>query len=251
MSVKPKIRTVLFDIGYTLTYFDGDFAQKTAESYTVLANALNREGCNVNVTKFAGRFHEVISQYYRDREKDLVERPVDQFVRQVLSEAGQNHIADEKVRLAINEMYAITEERWQIEEDAHPTLKELIRLGFHLGAVTNAADSVDVSAIIDSHQLRDYFETITISADFGIRKPDPRIFEIAMQRIGAAPESSVMVGDTLGADILGAHRAGLRGIWITRRSESPLNAALKTSITPDAEVSTLAEIPALLAQWNQ
>ena len=250
MSGKTQIDTVFFDLGYTLVYFTGDFAQKAVESYTVLANALIREGCNLDVIKFAERFQDLVTQYYHDREKDLRERPIDQFVRKVLREADQNHISDEKVRAALNEMYAVTEECWRIEEDTHSTLKELLRFGCHLGIITNAADARDVARIIDDHDLRGYFETIVISADLGIRKPDPRIFEVAMQRTGSSPESSVMVGDTLGADILGAHRTGMKGIWITRRSENPNNALLRSSITPDAEIGTLAEIAPLLARWN-
>ena len=251
MDGKVQINTVFFDLGYTLVYFDGDFLQKTSESYTVLAHALNREGCSLDVVKFAERFQDLVTQYYHDRERDLRERPMDQFVRQALREANQDHLSNGKVRSALNEMYSITEDRWRLEEDTHPTLKELTRRGFHLGIITNAADARDVARIIDSHELRGYFETIVISADLGVRKPDPRIFEVAMQRTGSKPETAVMVGDTLGADILGAHHAGLRGIWITRRSENPNNALLRNSITPDAEISSLAEIPALLERLNR
>jgi FMN phosphatase YigB (HAD superfamily) len=59
-----------------------------------------------------------------------------------------------------------------------------------------------------------------------------------------------MVGDNLSADILGAHRAGMRGIWITRRSEDPRNALLRNTIIPDGEVKSLEEIPSLLQDWN-
>ncbi|MRR30439.1 HAD family hydrolase [bacterium] len=205
----------------------------------------------MNVTKFAERFQDLITQNYHDRERDLRERPIDQFVHQALREARQDHLSDEKVRSALNEMYAITEDCWRLEEDTHPTLKELTRRGFHLGIITNAADARDVARIIDTHELRGYFETIVISADLGIRKPDPRIFEVAMQRTASKPDNAVMVGDNLNADILGAHRAGLKGIWITRRSENPNTSLQRSSITPDAEITALAEIPALLERWNQ
>ncbi len=250
MSSKPKINTAFFDLGYTLVYFDGDFARKTIESYTVLANALVREGCNLDVIKYSERFQDLITQYYHDREKDLRERPIDGFVHQVLREMRQDTLSDSAIRRALNEMYVVTEDCWRLEDDTHPTLKSLHNLGFHLGIITNAADARDVARIIDGRNLRDYFETIVISADLGVRKPDPRIFEVALQRTGSSPETSVMVGDTLGADILGAHRVGMRGIWITRRSENPHNASLRSSITPDGEIKALAEIPDLLALWN-
>jgi HAD superfamily hydrolase (TIGR01662 family) len=244
------IRTVLFDLGYTLTYFDGDFEQVTAASYTVLAQALNRQGCHLHVDKFAERFHDLMNQYYHDREIDLVEKPVEDLVHRLLKLVGQDHVPPEKIRLAMDEMYAVTEEKWKLEPDAHSTLQELIRSGFKLGIVTNAADAADVGKIVDAHRLRIYFEAIIISADFCIRKPDPRIFSIALQRLGGEPASTVMVGDNLGADILGAHRAGMRAIWITRRSENANSALQRSTIIPDAEIASLGELPTLLNQWN-
>jgi HAD superfamily hydrolase (TIGR01662 family) len=250
MTDQTAVRTVLFDLGFTLTYFDGDFEKTTSESYVVLGNALNRQGCHLNVVKFADRFQDLIVQYYHDRDKDLVERPVEDLIHRVLKRAGQDHLPPEKIRQAMDEMYAVTEERWKLEADAHSTLQDLISRGYRLGMVTNAADAVDVAKIVDNHRLRIYFDAIIISADYGIRKPDPRIFEIALQRMAADRTSTVMVGDNLGADILGAHRAGLRGIWITRRSEDPRSALLRNSIIPDAEVAALADLPELLQSWE-
>lgn len=250
MNDQTAVRTVLFDLGYTLTYFDGDFEKTTTESYAVLGNALNSQGCHLNVVKFADRFHDLIVQYYHDRDKDLVERPVEDLVHKVLKRAGQDHLPPEKIRLAMDEMYAVTEARWKLESDTHATLQELLRRGYCLGMVTNAADAVDVAKIVDNHRLRIYFDAIIISADYCIRKPDPRIFEIALQRMSADAASTVMVGDNLGADILGAHRAGMRGIWITRRSEDPRSALLRNTIIPDAEIITLETIPSLLQEWN-
>jgi FMN phosphatase YigB (HAD superfamily) len=55
-----------------------------------------------------------------------------------------------------------------------------------------------------------------------------------------------MVGDTLGADILGAHNAGLLAIWITRRAETPANQAHQDTIQPDVTIDTLSELPDVL-----
>jgi FMN phosphatase YigB (HAD superfamily) len=60
------------------------------------------------------------------------------------------------------------------------------------------------------------------------------------------PDEAVMVGDTLTADILGAQNTGMYGIWITRRAHRPENLNLKVSITPDAVIGTLDELPAAI-----
>jgi FMN phosphatase YigB (HAD superfamily) len=55
-----------------------------------------------------------------------------------------------------------------------------------------------------------------------------------------------MVGDKLSADILGASKAGLYSIWITRRADIPANQAFAAEIIPDATIATLSELPGLL-----
>jgi FMN phosphatase YigB (HAD superfamily) len=55
-----------------------------------------------------------------------------------------------------------------------------------------------------------------ISEEVGVTKPDPRIFGIALDRLGQRPESTVMVGDAWGTDIVGAHAAGLHAVWFNR-----------------------------------
>lgn len=251
MDKHLPVSTVFFDLGYTLMYFNDDFRKKTSESYLVLANSLKRQGCAIDTVKFAERFETVITQYYHDREKDLVEKPVEGFIRQVLLEFGQDHQVKTKYRSAMDEMYAVTEHHWQLEDDAIPTLVALQKMGIRLGIISNAADVQDVQNLIDKHQIRNYFDVVVVSSDIGIRKPAPGIFTTALQRMNASAANSILVGDTLGADILGAHRAGMRGIWITRRSENPRNALMRNTIIPDAEISTLAELPAVISEWNR
>lgn len=56
-------------------------------------------------------------------------------------------------------------------------------------------------------------DVVVVSGDEGISKPDPRIFHIALARLGVAAADAVMVGDSWAADITGAARAGIRAVW--------------------------------------
>jgi FMN phosphatase YigB (HAD superfamily) len=94
--------------------------------------------------------------------------------------------------------------------------------------------------------LRPFFEFILTSAALGIRKPDIRIFQTALDRFRVQPEAAVMVGDTLDADVLGANQSGIYSIWITRRAQVPEEGELV--IQPQAVVTTLYQIPDLLAE---
>lgn len=246
---RKKIKAVLFDLGYTLIYFQGDFSQTVFDSYLVLADHLKELGCDIDRQSFAERFSKQMNMYYQKRDVDLLELPVDSLVEQVLSELGQKYLPAKFLREAMNKMYLATESHWHIEEDTYLTLKTLTRLGFKLGLISNASDSWDVNNLINNHKLRPYFSTILISADEGIRKPNPKLFLKAASEMGVTPSETVMVGDTIEADVLGAHQCGMKAIWISRRKEMPDILADDPSLRPDAEIKTLQELPEVLQHW--
>ena len=61
--------------------------------------------------------------------------------------------------------------------------------------------------------LSDYIDVLVVSEEAGMSKPDPRIFEITLERLGCTPDEVVMVGDSWTADIAGAIASGIRPIW--------------------------------------
>jgi putative hydrolase of the HAD superfamily len=73
--------------------------------------------------------------------------------------------------------------------------------------------------------LGDYFDTIILSEDAGVNKPSPRYFDYAFKMAGAARETTLMIGDNLQTDILGALNAGIDALLFNRWSvdvgESP------------------------------
>ena len=56
-------------------------------------------------------------------------------------------------------------------------------------------------------------DVLIVSEDAGISKPDPGIFNIALDALGAQPAEAVMVGDSWSADVIGARAAGIRAVW--------------------------------------
>ena len=84
---------------------------------------------------------------------------------------------------------------------------ELAAMGLRLGVVSNW--DVALTGYLEELGLRERFATIVTSAEAGAPKPDPRIFELALERLGVAPERALHVGDSE-ADELGAHAAGMR-----------------------------------------
>ena len=58
-----------------------------------------------------------------------------------------------------------------------------------------------------------FIDELVVSEETGMSKPDPRIFQIALDRLGRRADEVVMVGDSWAADVLGARAAGIRAIW--------------------------------------
>jgi HAD superfamily hydrolase (TIGR01509 family) len=87
-------------------------------------------------------------------------------------------------------------------------LTRLRAAGFRLAVVSNSEGTVE--AMLEEVGLRRHFETVLDSTVVGLVKPDPRIFQLALDRLGASPSETVMVGDSPSADVVGARGAGLR-----------------------------------------
>jgi putative hydrolase of the HAD superfamily len=67
---------------------------------------------------------------------------------------------------------------------------------------------------VERHSLEQYFDCIIIEGEFGVGKPDERVFRYALEACGANPESTWMVGDSLEADIAPAVSLGLHAVWV-------------------------------------
>lgn len=246
---EPKI--VLFDLGSTLIHFTGDWVQVTAEADQAICRALEEAGVRVDQAAFVRDFRQRLEAHHRQRETEFIEFTTSYILKTTLSEWGYPQASPDLLNRITRAMYAVSQSYWRAEEDAEPTLKDLRELGYRLGLISNAGDDTDVQTLVDNANLRPFFDVILTSAACRIRKPNPRIFELALQSWNAEPERAIMVGDTLGADILGAHNAGLFSVWITRRADTAANRAHADTIQPDATIRALADLPALLVALNK
>ena len=85
--------------------------------------------------------------------------------------------------------------------------------------------------------LEGRFRFVVFSQDYGLEKPDPSLFRIAMEQAGCTEAELLHVGDSLRDDVSGAKLAGVRSVWLNRGHTSN-----DTGIQPDFEISSLAEL---------
>ena len=96
-------------------------------------------------------------------------------------------------------------------ERNRPILKALSER-YRLGIVSNFYGNLE--AVCESAGLGSFFTVMVDSHCVGVEKPDPAIFRVALERLGATPEKTVFIGDSLRRDREGARRMGMRFIWI-------------------------------------
>ena len=150
------------------------------------------------------------------REMDLgslMARTNDQQRGWIYFEAVLRHAGvpvDDRARTALADVRAYHDVHnvWEhVPDDVVPTVEALRGLGVRLVVVSNANGKLH--AMFERVGLAGRFDVVLDSHDFGVEKPDPRLFHLALEASGAAAGSTVHVGDFFHIDVVGARRAGL------------------------------------------
>jgi len=102
---------------------------------------------------------------------------------------------------------------WQAAAGAHALLERLRTSGVRTGVVSNFDHRLP--RVLDALGLAPLLDVVVLPAEAGAAKPDPRIFALALEHLGARAAAAVYVGDDARDDIAGATAAGLRAIDVT------------------------------------
>lgn len=239
------IQGVIFDLGSTLIRFTGDWPEVFAHSLDVLVEALDREGLSLDDEAFKQAFEGALSDYHQQRDRDLIERTTEVVLVETIHELTGQRPPTRAVKRALEEMYRVSQNHWHPLSSTPKVLKQLDQRGLRLGLISNASDEADVQQLIDKAGIRGYLDPILVSAGFGLRKPHPDIFKAVLEEWQLSPESVVMVGDLLEADILGAENVGMHHIWMTEVIDQN-EIQQPYPVQPDALANQLSDVPALI-----
>jgi len=110
------------------------------------------------------------------------------------------------------------EANWQAFPEVAEVLPEFRARGIRLGVLSNAP--TDLPSFLDRLGIRPHLDFAVVSAIEGVKKPDRRIFEIALDRAGVAPHEALHVGDMYLEDIVGGGAAGVHTLLMERGEHS-------------------------------
>lgn len=107
---------------------------------------------------------------------------------------------------------------------------DILKNNYTLLLITNGSPSLQNTKLEITPKISPYFDHIVISGAFGKGKPDPSIFEHALELVSVSKEEVLMVGDNLMTDILGASRVGIQSVWINRE-DKPISKEVQPTYT--------------------
>lgn len=132
----------------------------------------------------------------------------------------------------------LREEMVQPFPDSVETLRTLHKRGIHMGLITNGNPEFQ-RVKIRRFALEQYFDFILIEGEFGVGKPDPRVFKHGLEQFCVSPGQVWMVGDDLEFDMRPAQGLGMGTVWVNHADESlPADG----SIQPTHEIRSLPEL---------
>ena len=163
------------------------------------------------------------------------------MIEAICFDLGDTLVAEETV---IHNSYgqAITA---KVIDSVFEALETLRKDGYRIAMIANG-DSAGARNIIATCGLEDYFDVIVISEEVGIEKPDKQVFQIALDKLGVEAKNTVMVGNRIDADIVGANRVGMKSVWFrwNDRYEETIGSEDKK---PSFIIKSLSELPGILS----
>lgn len=236
MAHERHIKAVLFDVYNTL--IDIRTEEHSGEVWHNLARVLRYQGLEAEAHSLRDAFFVHIRAQQRESGEQHPEVNLLGVFRALLRERG--HAGPEAFVLQITQLFrALSMRRFRLFPDVLPTLQAL-RARVKLGVISDA-QRVFIEPEMQRLGLTPMFDVRIISGDHGFRKPDARLFRMALASLDMSPDEAVYVGDNNYRDVCGAQGAGLWAVLIQRAGQPVFEDG---HCRPDAVIRTLQELVA-------
>ncbi len=249
------IKGVLFDIGGTLHTVTNSVELRTAFARRLM-DRLKIYDIHIDTPadELGLRLYENAEEYKHWSEQSLSEIPSvriwnEYFLKQYnIGEARLAPIAEELSFLYDYDRVCIKRRPGMVE-----TIETLHVMGLRLGIISNIISTSFVPHILKEYGVDTRMECVILSSEAGVRKPDPRIFSMALDEMRLNPEEAAYVGDTISRDVLGAKNANL-GLIIQIKNPAIAHRDAgfgENAPRPDYLIENLDEIPAIISEYNK
>lgn len=221
------IKGILFDLYGTLIDIETD--ESMEEIYRAISHYLTYHGVYLTRWAVRDRYDEIMKQQKEVGGEEYPEIDVEAIWNSFLRQNGiKAPLARRKLATILAQIYrAISRKRLQLYPDVKRILDEL-RPTYRIALVSDAQPCYALPEI-KAVGLESYFDPIIISAQYGFRKPDTRLFGKALDTMKLRPAEVICVGNDMYRDIYGASKLGIKTIFV----DSDQGAKSHENVTPD------------------
>ncbi|HOE52114.1 MAG TPA: HAD family hydrolase [Methanomassiliicoccales archaeon] len=237
------MKAVLFDLGHTLIDYYHDWSGPEERIVSRLHRLAMEAGGRMQEPEFRRSVLEILRQNRDRKAQDMVEIPLERVLESIFGSAGCDW--DESlVQDGLELFYEALREDRSLVPGTVEMLERVREKGYSIGLISDVAWGLP-----SEYPLRDirhfgldrYFDDMIFSSDVGLRKPNPRMFKMAMLNLGVGRDEAMYVGNSLQADIRGARAVGIRAVLKRSGYFQP-----DDSIVPDHTVDDWKELDGLL-----
>lgn len=202
--MKLHITDVFFDLDHTLWDFDKNSTLAFQEVF--LNNCIN-----INLEEFLKIYIPKNLEYWKLYQEDRITKENLRYLRLKDTFEVLGYQPDDRVIHKLSDDYLLNlPKNNYLVKDTIEILKYL-KPKYKLHIITNGFEEVQKAKLVNSKI--DHFFTHIVNSDMaGVKKPNPLIFEMALNKAKAAPGNAIMIGDSYEADILGAGSVGMNAI---------------------------------------
>jgi putative hydrolase of the HAD superfamily len=244
------IRAVAFDVNGTLVRILTDDGME--QIFRSIAHFLTYQGIDLHRHQVRDLYFEQMKEQQQASPEEHPEFDAVGIWRSIL----QAHLTEftralpaeklEQMPMFLAEMYrGISRCRLRLYPHVLEVL-DVLRERYPLAVVTDAQRAY-ARAELHKVGLLDYFDPIVVSGDHGYRKPDRRLFQLALDGMGVAAEHALYVGNDMHRDIFGAQEAGMTTVMV----ESDQGADVHLDCVPDYTITDLRDLLTILGDGSR
>lgn len=205
MKIKG-ITDVFFDLDHTLW----DFDKNSALTFNKIFKLNNIE---IDLEDFLKSYEPINLNYWKLYREEKIGKETLRFGRLNDAFTAINFKVGKDVIYKLSDDYIehLTAFNFLLDGTFH--ILDYLKDKYKLHIITNGFDEVQQGKL-EKSKINHYFETVTNSEMVGVKKPDPKIFNFALNLANTTAEKSIMIGDNYEADILGALNIGIESVFL-------------------------------------
>ncbi len=201
------MKAIIFDLGHTLIDYYNDWVKPEKEAVDLVYDIASEE-CEVapGRVEFREGLRDRLSEARTRKRQEMIEIPLQQILDSFFEDLGMNKNGG-LIDRSMEAFYGTLLEHRDLVPGAEDILSEVESRGYRVGLISDVAwglPSRFPREDMKEYGLDRYFDDLVFSTDVKLRKPNPKIFELSLSRLGVDPENAVYVGNSLQADIQGA-----------------------------------------------